>query len=99
MWGRLCKCLQEEFLPYTSLSILFAQRECYVSVDNNPNVADESVDDGMTPTIGSFGVRASVLEEKALARKMLCCYAAELKGGVHLWISEVATILVIPLIL
>ena len=39
-------------------------------------------------------IRTSVLEEKATACNMLCCYADELKGGFHAWVQPVAQLMV-----
>lgn len=36
-----------------------------------------------------IGIRSAFLEEKALACHMLCCFAAELKGRLLLWVNEV----------
>ncbi|PWZ56778.1 Importin-5 [Zea mays] len=44
-----------------------------------------------------IGIRTSLLEEKATACNMLCCYADELKEGFFPWIDQVTTTLV-PLI-
>lgn len=42
-------------------------------------------------TVGDkrIGIRTSVLEEKATACNMLCCYADELKEGFFPWIDQV----------
>ena len=44
-----------------------------------------------TITLGDkrIGIRTSVLEEKATACNMLCCYADELKDGFYPWIDQV----------
>ena len=44
-----------------------------------------------TITLGDkrIGIRTSVLEEKATACNMLCCYADELKEGFFPWIDQV----------
>ncbi len=44
-----------------------------------------------TITIGDkkIGIRTSVLEEKATACNMLCCYVDELKEGFYPWIDQV----------
>ena len=45
-----------------------------------------------TITLGDkrIGIKTSVLEEKATACNMLCCYADELKEGFYPWIDQVA---------
>eukprot|EP00268_Persea_americana_P012087 TRINITY_DN15073_c0_g1_i1.p1 TRINITY_DN15073_c0_g1~~TRINITY_DN15073_c0_g1_i1.p1 ORF type:complete len:510 (-),score=127.82 TRINITY_DN15073_c0_g1_i1:429-1799(-) len=58
---------------------------------------DESDDESIeTITLGDkrIGIKTSVLEEKATACNMLCCYAEELKEGFYPWIDEVAPTLV-----
>ena len=44
-----------------------------------------------TITLGDkrIGIKTSVLEEKATACNMLCCYAEELKEGFYPWIDQV----------
>ena len=45
-----------------------------------------------TITLGDkrIGIKTSVLEEKATACNMLCCYADELKEGFYPWIDQVS---------
>jgi hypothetical protein len=45
-----------------------------------------------TITLGDkrIGIKTSVLEEKATACNMLCCYADELKEGFFPWIDQVS---------
>lgn len=47
-----------------------------------------------TITLGDkrIGIKTSVLEEKATACNMLCCYADELKEGFFPWIDQVSLI-------
>jgi len=48
-----------------------------------------------TITLGDkrIGIKTSVLEEKATACNMLCCYADELKEGFFPWIDQVDFVL------
>ncbi|VAI01411.1 unnamed protein product [Triticum turgidum subsp. durum] len=99
-WARLCKCLGQEFLPYMSVVmpplLQSAQLKPDVSV-TSAGEDGESDDDGVeTITLGDkrIGIRTSLLEEKATACSMLCCYADELKEGFFPWIDQVATTLV-----
>ncbi|KAG0582851.1 hypothetical protein M758_3G093200 [Ceratodon purpureus] len=102
-WARLCKCLGQEFLPYMSVVMPPLLRSAQLKPDVTITDADsddegnESDDDSVeTITIGDkkIGIRTSVLEEKATACNMLCCYADELKEGFYPWIDQVAPILV-----
>lgn len=64
---------------------------------DSDNEIDESDDESMeTITLGDkrIGIKTSVLEEKATACNMLCCYADELKEGFYPWIDQVAPTLV-----
>ncbi|XP_047319761.1 importin-5-like [Impatiens glandulifera] len=102
-WARLCKCLGQDFLPYMSVVmpplLQSAQLKPDVTISSldSDNELDESDDDSMeTITLGDkrIGIKTSVLEEKATACNMLCCYADELKEGFYPWIDQVAPTLV-----
>ncbi|KAH7661814.1 Armadillo-like helical-containing protein [Dioscorea alata] len=102
-WARLCKCLGQDFLPYMSVvmppllqSAQLKPDVTITSADSDDDLDasdDESIE---TITLGDkrIGIRTSVLEEKATACNMLCCYADELKEGFYPWISLVAPTLV-----
>ncbi|KAF3322060.1 importin-5 isoform X2 [Carex littledalei] len=102
-WARLCKCLGQDFLPYMSVvmppllqSAQLKPDVTITSADSDDEI-DESDDDSIeTITLGDkrIGIRTSVLEEKATACNMLCCYADELKEGFFPWIDQVAPTLV-----
>ncbi|XP_010528743.1 PREDICTED: importin-5-like [Tarenaya hassleriana] len=101
-WARLCKCLGQDFLPYMSVvmppllqSAQLKPDVTITSADSDADIDDE--DDSIeTITLGDkrIGIKTSVLEEKATACNMLCCYADELKEGFFPWIDQVAPILV-----
>ncbi|KAI5084377.1 hypothetical protein GOP47_0000546 [Adiantum capillus-veneris] len=103
-WARLCKCLGQDFQPYMSIVmpplLQSAQLKPDVTItdaDDSGNDAIDSDDESVeTITIGDkkIGIRTSVLEEKATACNMLCCYAVELKEGFYPWVDQVASILV-----
>ncbi|XAR68644.1 hypothetical protein NMG60_11003840 [Bertholletia excelsa] len=102
-WARLCKCLGQDFLPYMSVVmpplLQSAQLKPDVTITSADSDADldESDDESIeTITLGDkrIGIKTSVLEEKATACNMLCCYADELKEGFFPWIDQVAPILV-----
>ncbi|OAY80132.1 Importin-5 [Ananas comosus] len=101
--ARLCKCLGQDFLPYMSVVmpplLQSAQLKPDVTITSAESDDDieESDDEGIeTITLGDkrIGIRTSVLEEKATACNMLCCYADELKEGFFPWIDQVAPTLV-----
>ncbi|XP_059628773.1 uncharacterized protein LOC132271419 [Cornus florida] len=102
-WARLCKCLGQDFLPYMNVVmpplLQSAQLKPDVTITSadSDNEIDESDDESMeTITLGDkrIGIKTSVLEEKATACNMLCCYADELKEGFYPWIDQVAPTLV-----
>ncbi|KAL9458999.1 hypothetical protein AB3S75_007817 [Citrus x aurantiifolia] len=102
-WARLCKCLGQDFLPYMSVVmpplLQSAQLKPDVTITSadSDNEIEDSDDDSMeTITLGDkrIGIKTSVLEEKATACNMLCCYADELKEGFFPWIDQVAPTLV-----
>ena len=103
-WARLCKCLGQDFLPYMSIVmpplLHSSQLKPDVTIIDVDDAVDESIDSDddsvETITIGDkrIGIRTSVLEEKATACNMLCCYADELKEGFYPWIGQVVPILV-----
>ncbi|RYQ86900.1 hypothetical protein Ahy_B10g106510 isoform B [Arachis hypogaea] len=102
-WARLCKCLGQDFLPYMEFVMPPLLRSASLKPDvtitsaDSENDIDDSDDDSMeTITLGDkrIGIKTSVLEEKATACNMLCCYADELKEGFFPWIDQVAGTLV-----
>ncbi|KAL2557151.1 ARM repeat superfamily protein [Forsythia ovata] len=102
-WARLCKCLGQDFLPYMSvvmpplLQSAQLKPDVIITSADSENEIDESDDESIeTITLGDkrIGIKTSVLEEKATACNMLCCYADELKEGFYPWIDQVAPILV-----
>ncbi|CAN8300728.1 unnamed protein product [Cochlearia groenlandica] len=102
-WARLCKCLGQDFLPYMSVVmpplLQSAQLKPDVTITSadSEDEAEDSDDESMeTIILGDkrIGIKTSVLEEKATACNMLCCYADELEEGFFPWIEQVAPILV-----
>ncbi|GAV83604.1 HEAT domain-containing protein/DUF577 domain-containing protein/HEAT_2 domain-containing protein [Cephalotus follicularis] len=102
-WARLCKCLGQDFLPYMSVvmppllqSAQLKPDVTITSADSDDEIADSDEESMETITLGDkrIGIKTSVLEEKATACNMLCCYADELKEGFFPWIDQVAPTLV-----
>lgn len=101
-WARLCKCLGSEFLPYMEVVMppLLATAQLKPDVvvrdaDDDDGAEDED-DDVETIALGDklISIRTSVLEEKATACQMLCCYAEELREGFLPWVETVTGIMV-----
>ncbi|WOL08869.1 importin-5 [Canna indica] len=102
-WARLCKCLGQDFLPYMSVvmppllqSAQLKPDVTVTSADSDDDIEDSDDESIETITLGDkrIGIRTSVLEEKATACNMLCCYADELKEGFYPWIDQVAPTMV-----
>ncbi|TMW85305.1 hypothetical protein EJD97_023354 [Solanum chilense] len=96
-YGRLCKCLGEDFLPYLSLAMPIVLKSAQLSVSNSSDTDDhddERVHSEVTVGYKKIGIRSALLEEKTLACHMLCCFTTELKGRLHLWVNEVVSALV-----
>ncbi|KAJ9695633.1 hypothetical protein PVL29_010892 [Vitis rotundifolia] len=102
-WARLCKCLGQDFLPYMNVvmppllqSAQLKPDVTITSADSDADIYDSDDDSIETITLGDkrIGIKTSVLEEKATACNMLCCYADELKEGFFPWIDQVAPTLV-----
>ncbi|KAI0497983.1 hypothetical protein KFK09_021224 [Dendrobium nobile] len=100
-WTRLCQCLGQDFLPCMNIVmpplLQSAQLEPDVTITSDSEYMDNSNEDRVE--IANFGakrirIRTSVLEEKATACSMLCCYADELKENFYPWIDQVAPTLV-----
>ncbi|XVF47512.1 hypothetical protein PTKIN_Ptkin03bG0114600 [Pterospermum kingtungense] len=98
-WARLCKCLGQDFLPYMSVvmppllqSAQLKPDVTITSADSDNDIEDSDDESMETITLGDkrIGIKTSVLEEKATACNMLCCYADELKEGFFPWIDQVA---------
>ncbi|KAF2288199.1 hypothetical protein GH714_004942 [Hevea brasiliensis] len=64
------------------------------SADSDVDIDDDDSIETITLGDKRIGIKTSVLEEKATACNMLCCYADELKEGFFPWIDQVATTLV-----
>ncbi|KAG2300104.1 hypothetical protein Bca52824_036576 [Brassica carinata] len=84
-WARLCKCLGQDFIPYMDVVmpplLQSAQLKPDVTITSadSEDEAEDSDDESMeTIILGDkrIGIKTSVLEEKATACNMLCCYVA-----------------------
>ena len=106
-WARFCKCLGSEFLPYlpvtmppllhTAMLPPDGPQGFFKVLDGEKDDDDEEEEDGVeTFDLGDTHVkiRTSILEEKATACNMLCCYADELKEGFFPYVEEVCKIMI-----
>lgn len=100
--ARLCKCLGQEFLPYLGIVMPPLLKAAAQDPDVKVKALDDEVeiddddDDTETVFLGDrvVTIRSSILEEKATACQMLCCYADELKDGFVPYVKQVTDIMV-----
>lgn len=104
--ARFCKCLGSEFLPYLPLVMPQLIQSASLSPDvsvrepdeDGESIEEEDEDDEDTETLyvgdRKISIRTSVLEEKATACNMLCCYADELEAGFFPYVEQVTQIMV-----
>jgi hypothetical protein len=100
-WTRLCKCLGQDFIPYLQVVmpplLKSAQVKPDVQVTDVEDGADDDEDEDVeviTVADKRIAIRTTVLEEKATACNMLCCYVDELKEGFLPYLQPVAETMV-----
>jgi hypothetical protein len=103
-WGRIAKCLGQDFIPYLAVVMPPLLKSAEVKPDitiTDADDYDEDEDEEGTETVTlnnkRISIQTSVLEEKATACNMICCYITELKDGFLPYIDPVAKIM-IPLV-
>ena len=103
-WGRIAKCLGQDFIPYLAVVMPPLLKSAEVKPDITITDADDYDEDEEeegteTVTLNNkrISIQTSVLEEKATACNMICCYITELKDGFLPYIDPVAKIM-IPLV-
>jgi len=90
-WTRLCKCLGQDFIPYLAVVMPHLLKSAQLKPDVQVTDLEDGGDDEDEDEDGEveviavgdkrISIRTSVLEEKATACNMLCCYVDELKEG------------------
>lgn len=103
--ARICKALGEEFLPYLEVVMPPLLHSARLQPDVTvAEASDDEDDDGADGEVETYiigdrkiSLRTSVLEEKATACSMICCYADELKEGFYPYVEQV-TQLMVPLL-
>jgi len=97
-WARLAKCMGAAFLPYLPLVMprLLATAGTKPDVVVQESGAElEDDDEGLEHIqMGDkvLSIRTSVLEDKAMALNMLCCYVEELKEGMLPYLEQIGQI-------
>ena len=102
-WARMCTCMGDEFLPYLDIVMpaLLAAAEQKPDVrvrdmDDVENGDEEDEEDVQLIAVGEqvLAIRTSVLEDKATACNMLCCYVDELGAGLLPHLERITAIMV-----
>ncbi|XP_077237749.1 uncharacterized protein LOC143879304 isoform X2 [Tasmannia lanceolata] len=103
-WAHICKCLGRDFLPYMSavmppLLQMVNLNPGVIVTDANTSV-EQVIDCGYdssraTIMIGNkkIGINIDMLEDKATACNILCCYMDVLKDEFYPWLDKVLPIL------
>lgn len=102
-WGRICRVLGADFLPYLSgvmpplLEAGKAKADFQFIDDAQDAEAFDQEGWDVVPVQGKrLGIRTSVLDEKCTAIELLSIYAAELGAGFEPYVIEILTDIVMP---
>lgn len=92
-YSRICKVLGTDFMPYLqhvmpSVIQTAQQNEVDVDSDDESGIAADDEDDDMV------NISTSILEEKATACEMICCYLEVLGEGFAPYVEECTELLV-----
>ena len=99
-WTRVCKCMGPAFLPYLPLVMPRLLASAGVKPDvvvqdaSNPELDEDEGLEHIQLGDKVLSIRTSVLEEKAMACQMLCCYVEELGEGMLSYLEEVGQLCV-----
>eukprot|EP00741_Cyanophora_paradoxa_P006672 tig00001030_g6453.t1 len=97
-WTRICRCLGDDFIPYLQVVMppLIASAELKPEITVCDAEDEEAAEGFETIQIGDkrIGIKTSVLEEKATACNMICCYVHQLKDGFAPYVDQVAKLMV-----
>ena len=96
-WGRMCRVLGSDFVPYLSgvmppLMELASAKADIQLVDNDDDQAKMNQEDGweMVPLKGKvIGIKTSVLEDKHMAIELIVIYAQQLEGAFEPYVMEI----------
>lgn len=99
-WTRLCKCFGADFTPYLQYVMPplldAATQQAEVELEHYPDVDDVDDDDDMQYAQVNdrcISIRTSVLEDKAMACRMLSCIVADMRESFFPYVEQVTKIL------
>ena len=96
-WGRMCRVLGQDFVPYLSgvmlplLELASAKADIQL-LDDEEQIAKVQQEEGweMVPLKGKvIGIKTSILEDKHMAIELIVIYAQQLKGAFEPYVMEI----------
>ena len=96
-WGRMCRVLGQDFVPYLSgvmpplLELASAKADIQL-LDDEDQIAKVQQEEGweMVPLKGKvIGIKTSILEDKHMAIELIVIYAQQLKGAFEPYVMEI----------
>ncbi|KAK1753523.1 armadillo-type protein [Echria macrotheca] len=103
-WGRMCRVMGKEFLPYLQtvmpplLELASAKADVQI-LDSDEQVEQFQQDDGweLVPLRGkTIGIRTSSMDDKYMAIELLVVYAQVLEGDFAIFAAEIMEKIAIP---
>lgn len=96
-WGRMCRVLEQDFVPYLSgvmppLMELASAKADIQLLDDDEQIAKIQQEEGweMVPLKGKvIGIKTSILEDKHMAIELIVIYAQQLKGAFEPYVLEI----------
>ena len=103
-WGRMCRVLGQDFVPYLPgvipplLELASAKADIQL-LDDDDQIAKVQQEDGweMVPLKGKvIGIKTSTLEDKHMAIELIVIYASNLKAAFEPYVMEIMEIVALP---
>ncbi|KAF4308679.1 importin subunit beta-3 [Botryosphaeria dothidea] len=103
-WGRMCRVLGQDFLPYLPavippLTELAGAKADIQLLDDDEQVAQVEQEDGweLVPLKGKvIGIKTSTLDDKHMAIELIVIYAQVLEGAFEPYVNEIMDKIAIP---
>ncbi len=103
-WGRMCRVLAEDFIPYLSgvmppLMELASAKADIQLLDDDEQISNFEQEEGweLVPLKGKvIGIKTSALEEKHMAIELIMIYAQQLEAAFEPYVVEILEKVVLP---
>jgi hypothetical protein len=103
-WGRMCRVLEKDFIPYLPhvikpLTDMAAAKADIQLLDDDEQVAQMEQEDGweLVPLRGKvIGIKTSALDDKHMAIELIVIYAQVLQEAFEPYVSEIMDKIVLP---